>query len=376
MSLFAVAIKTLVADRGKLAAALVGVIFSVVLVNVQGGLFLGLIRKAGLLVDNSQADVWVGHKHMHNVDFPRDIPRRWIYRVRSAPGVVAAEPYLVGFSEMTLPSGSYESVAIVGVAPTSKMGRPWNVAASGSPRSESDGVLVDLFDNDKLESPQIGELREIGGRRARVIGQTRGLLSFLVTPYVFTSYEQALLYLRKDPGHCSYFLVKLAPGVDPKLACRNIEKRIPELDAFPAAEYSRISREFWLTRTGIGISFGAATALGLLVGLVMVGQTLYASVLDRIAEFAALKAMGASDRQILTLLSVQAIFMAIVGTLLGLGVVAALHQAANTPRAPIEIPLWLSAGSFGLVLSICLLATLLPYERIRRIDPLTVLQGG
>ena len=376
MSLFAVAIKTLIADRGKLAAALVGVIFSVVLVNVQGGLFLGLIRKAGLLVDNSRADVWVGHKQMHNVDFPRDIPRRWVHRVRSAPGVVAAEPYLVGFSEMTLPSGGYESVAVVGVSPTSELGQPWNFAAGRSPRSQSDGILVDLCDSDKLETPQLGELREIGGRRARVIGKTRGLLSFLVTPYVFTSFEQALVYLRKDPRQCSYFLVKLAPGVDPWQACRSIKERVPELDALPASEYSRISREFWMTRTGIGISFGAATALGLLVGLVMVGQTLYASVLDRITEFAALKAMGASDRQILGLLTVQAVFMAILGTLLGLGVVAALHRAMSTPRAPIEIPLWLSAGSFGLVLCICLLATLLPYERVRRIDPLTVLQGG
>ena len=35
------AIRTLIYDRGKLIAALVGVIFSVVLVNVQGGLFIG-----------------------------------------------------------------------------------------------------------------------------------------------------------------------------------------------------------------------------------------------------------------------------------------------------------------------------------------------
>ena len=57
MSLGFAAIKTLLADPGKLTAALVGVVFSVVLVNVQGGLFLGLIRKAGVLVDNSQADI-------------------------------------------------------------------------------------------------------------------------------------------------------------------------------------------------------------------------------------------------------------------------------------------------------------------------------
>ena len=92
--MWTVALKTLVADRGKLLTALVGVVFSTVLVNVQGGLFLGLIEKAGLLVDHSEADIWVGHKRMHNVDFPRDVPRRWIHRIRAVPGVRRAESQL------------------------------------------------------------------------------------------------------------------------------------------------------------------------------------------------------------------------------------------------------------------------------------------
>ena len=68
-----IALKTLIADRGKLVTALIGVIFSIVLVNIQGGFFVGLIRRAGLLVDQGEADIWVGHKHMHNVDFPANV---------------------------------------------------------------------------------------------------------------------------------------------------------------------------------------------------------------------------------------------------------------------------------------------------------------
>jgi putative ABC transport system permease protein len=375
MSFSMIAIKTLLADRGKFAAALVGVVFSVVLVNVQGGLFLGLIRKAGMLVDNSQADIWVGHKHMHNVDFPRDIPRRWLHRVRAVPGVAEAEPYLVGFSEMTLPSGNYESVVMVGVPRDSSMGRPWNMYAGNSPLDQPHAVVVDVCDGDKLEEPALGDLREIGGRRARIVGQTRGVLSFLVTPYVFTSYDQAMTFLNKDPRNCSYFLVKVQPGEDVNDVCRRIMDRTPELDAFPREKYSALSQQFWLTRTGIGISFGAATLMGLLVGLIMVAQTLYASVLDRVAEFAAMKAIGANDRQIFRILGVQASLMAISGSLIGFVVVAGL-LGISTPRATIEVPPWLSAGSVLLVLGICLLAALLPYERVRKIDPLSVLQGS
>ena len=79
------AIRTLLHDRGKLIAGLVGVVFSVVLVNIQGGLFTGLMSKASLLVDRSQADIWVGHRGMHNVDFPHDIPLRWICLLYTSP---------------------------------------------------------------------------------------------------------------------------------------------------------------------------------------------------------------------------------------------------------------------------------------------------
>jgi putative ABC transport system permease protein len=287
-----IALKTLVSDRGKLLTALVGVVFSIVLVNVQGGLFLGLIRKAGLLVDHGEADIWVGHKWMHNVDFPSDIPRRWVDRVRTVPGVRRAEPYLIGFADMTLPSGKFEGVTIVGVEPGSLLGNAWN-RSNGRLDAirQPDGIVVDDCEGEKLEFPRLGELREINGRRARIVGMSHGIMGFLVTPYVFTTHERAATYIGKSPEVASYFLVQTKPGADSEEVCAAIRRRVPELDAMPRDAYSAISVDYWMTRTGLGISFGAATLLGLLVGPVMVAQPLYAMVLDRLGEFGTLKAL-------------------------------------------------------------------------------------
>ena len=84
------AIKSMLADRSKLVTALLGVAFSVVLINLQGGLLLGMLQKASLLVDYGQADIWVGHRHMQNVDIGSFIPERWIHRSRGVPGVERA----------------------------------------------------------------------------------------------------------------------------------------------------------------------------------------------------------------------------------------------------------------------------------------------
>ena len=126
---------------------------------------------------------------------------------------------------------------------------------------------------------------------------------------------------------------------------------------------------------GLGISFGAATLLGLLVGMVMVAQTLYALVLDRLAEFGTLKAIGASEQQIYLMLLVQALSMAAIGTAIGHITAVGIQHFYNTPQAPILIPWWLSVGSSGLVFAICVVSSVLPYLRIRKVDPLMVLQS-
>lgn len=371
-----IALRTLIADRGKLFTALVGVVFSVVLVNLQGGLFLGMIFKASLLVSNGKADIWVGHRRMHNVEFPRDIPRRWTYRIRPIPGVKRADPYLIGFSDMTLPGGGFEGVAIVGVDLHSQLGRAWNLHQGPANALQlTDGIVVDDSEDFKLAYPKVGEVREIGHQRARIVGKSHGIMGFQVAPYVFTSYERAAGYLQKSPDNCSYILVQVEPGANVEQVCATIRERIPEVDALPKQSYGEACVNFWMTRTGLGISFGAATLLGVLVGLVMVAQTLYAMVLDRLVEFGTLKAIGATEFQIFSILLIQAVVMALVGSFLGLQVVTLIQGLCTSPNAPIVIPLWLSLSSCAMVLVICLISSLIPYLRIRKVDPLIVLQS-
>ena len=100
--MFSFALKTLLCDRGKLLTGLAGVVFSLVLVNIQGGLYLGLMRKASVLIDHCDADLWVGQRKIENVDLARDIPEAWMNRLRGVPGVERVAPYIVGKGTATL----------------------------------------------------------------------------------------------------------------------------------------------------------------------------------------------------------------------------------------------------------------------------------
>ena len=372
------ALKALLADRGKLLMSLLGVAFSVSLINLQVGLLRGLIQKASLLVDYGQADIWVGHQHMNNVDIGTFIPERWVHRIRGVEGVERAEPYIVMFGQAKMPDGRFENVVVVGSEPASLMGNAWGMA-DGDPQAvrHPDGVLVDSCDAAKLGDCHVGDVREINGQRAKVVGMTRGIVGFTTNPYVFTTLERARRkYTAGIPAeHCSYFLVKAKPGTDVKALCARIKQRVPELDVYDRRTYSLMCCEYWLTRTGIGLSFGLAAFLGLLVGLAVVAQTLYASVTERVKEFGTLKAMGADGRCISRFLLAQALGNAFLGSAAGLVVAVVLGNLIGTERAPVILQGDVAAASAVVIAVVCVVAAWLPYWRIRNIDPASVLRN-
>ncbi|OAI42245.1 hypothetical protein AYO40_01935 [Planctomycetaceae bacterium SCGC AG-212-D15] len=372
------AIKAMLADRSKFLACIGGVAFSVVLVNLQGGLLLGFLTKASLLVDYGRADIWVGHRHMNNVDVGSFIPERWVQRLRSVDGVERAEPYIVMFSQATMPDGRFENVIVVGCDPSSLLGNAWDMDAGDAAAVRApDAILVDVCDCEKLGNCKLGDVREINGRRARIVGMTRGVVGFTTDPYVFTTLDRARQKYATTvpPGYCSYFLVTARPGTDRAALIARVKERVPELDVYDRDTYSRMCAVYWLTRTGIGISFGLAAVLGLLVGLAVVAQTLHASVAERAREFGTLKALGADDRCVARFLLAQAGGAAVFGALAGLLATVIVSFALSTPRAPVLLTVPVAALSVALVSLVSVAATWLPYWRIRRIEPASVLRS-
>lgn len=368
--------KTLVVNRSKLLTGVAGVVFSLVLVNVQGGLYFGLMRKASVLVDHCDADIWVAHKEVENVDLARDIPESWGQRLRSIPDVLHAAPYIVGKGTASLTNGHMEDVWIIGADPDTMLGGAWNFAVgSREILRRPHAVSCDDVDDAKLGHPHIGDWMEVNGQRTHIVARTHGITGFITMPYLFTTYDTACQLARTPPGTCSFFLIKLRPGCDAAVAREAVRQRVPDAAVFLPAEFASLSQAYWMRRTGIGVSFGASTLLGLLVGLMVVGQSLYALALDHIDDYATLKALGADDGHVCRVIIAQALLIGGCGSLIGLLIVLAIREVWYSPLAPVEIPPLLLGASLLLTLAVCLSASLAPYLRIRRVDPAAVLRG-
>jgi len=367
--------KILLHDRIKFAVAAAGVSISVMMVLVQIGLYLGFMQNASNLIDHSSADVWVMGEGNENFDFAAPLDETAYYKVASTPGVAKAERMILAFGQFRLGDGGTTGVQVVGLDDGSTMMKPWHVVAGDVDRIREPGkIAVDRTEFGKLKIDAIGARREIFGARAEVVALTSGIRSFTTSPFVFTNLDSARTYCLMPPDKLTYVLVKAAPGVSPvELAARLSE--LPHMDAYTGPELSERTRHYWSSRTGVGAGFFTTAALGVIVGLVVVGQILYNGTLEHLREYGTLKAMGAKNLAIVRVIMYQAIISAVVGFvfggLLSLGARSAM-KAANlnvllTPNLVIATAI--------LTVVMCCLAAVLSVIKVLRLDPASVFKG-
>ena len=360
-------------DPWRSGVAVLGVMFAVVLVTVEVGMLLGLVRNASLLIDTSKADLWVSTVDVKTFDFATPFDQRKRYRIEAIPGVERVEEFNVCYSVWKLPGGGNANIQVISMDERGSLPAPLNlVAGSLDALHNQDAVIIDEAERDKLGSPTIGDTVEIMQHRAKVVGFTRDMRSFTTTPYVFTTLRRGENYgwLTKNGDKLSiYMLVKVKPGFDREEVRKAISARIPDIEVHTREGFSWRTRSYWLIETGMGLGFLAAALLGLMVGGVIVSQTLYAMTMEKLPEFGVLKALGASMHEIARIVLEQSLICGAAGLLLGLSIAYAIGAAAGAAGTSVEIPAALIAATVALTGLLCASAALLSIFRLRKVEP-------
>jgi putative ABC transport system permease protein len=170
-------------------------------------------------------------------------------------------------------------------------------------------------------------------------------------------------------------LVKLSPGQDVEGVRKSLLSHIDGVDVYTRDEFSGKTQKYWMFTTGAGLALLIAAALGLVVGVVVVAQTLYATTMDHLAEFGTLRAMGAANWYIYRIIITQALASAFVGYALGLTISLIIVQFSEKGGASILLPPWLAVGLFFVTVIMCVGAALISINKVTRIDPVMVFKG-
>ena len=370
---FTLAFRNLFYDRIRLVVTLVGILFSIVLVAVQLGLYLGARTMIISMIDQADGDLWVMAYGTKNFEEAQPIAAREKFAALSTPGVARAIPLITAFTDWRKPTGGSTLVVVIGAEAEDGGLRPWNVIEGDvSGLGARDAVIVDKTYLAELGVNGVGDTAQVGASRVRITGLTEGIRSFTVTPYIFTTINRARSLLDMPADRITYVLAKLEPGADPDIVRRQISAKLPDSEVLTRAEFRQRSLNHWLFATGAGVALIGGAILGLVVGTVIVAQTLYSSTKDHLNEFATLRALGSSSGYIHRVILAQAGLSAVLGYILGMAIALIIVYLSEHTALPIVMTPALAVLLLVLTVAMCAISALSAIGKVMRIDPAMV----
>ncbi len=371
---FTLALRNLLHDRVRLAVTLVGILFSIVLVAVQLGLYLGSSRMITANIARSNADLIIttfGAKSFEDGGILLGDRER--HQALATPGVESVVPIVVAFAEWRKPEGGSSRVVLIGADSEDQGLVPWSLTKGTIEDIKApDAIAVDKSYLGELGINGIGDSAQVANGRVKIKALTEGIRSFTQSPYAYTTLNRARQLLGVDDDKSTFLLVKLAPGANITEVQKDLAKRLDSADVLTKDEFESRSLKQWLFRTGAGLALIGGAILGSLVGTVIVAQTLYSSTKDHIHEFATLRALGSSRGYIYKVILAQAALSAVMGYVLGMIIALLILYLSRNSSLPLVMTPGLAFWLFALTLFMCAISALSAIVKVTKIDPATV----
>jgi len=386
-----IARKNLLQDIPRFLVAQAGIMFAVSLVTIQTGLQRGFSSSSSVLIDKSQADIWVTSEKMVHMELTLPLPFERVSQAQNVAGVDRAEAFIFDGKLWRDKNDNLGSVTMIGFDLDGKLFSPWNITkGSVKDLKQPFTILVDETSLNGLNLKGVGDSGKISSSslKAQVAGLTNGVKSVVLGDLVFTSLENASTYSNpladttstpkalsaKDP--VTFVLVRAKPGENLPSLKKRLEAALPNTRAYTREEMSLQTQRYWQERSGIGFILGLGAVVGVIVGVVIVGQILYSSASDHIKEFGTLKAMGASDWIIYSVIVEQALWMALLGYIPGIALCLGVAAwTAATQSIVILITPASGATVLGLTVVMCVGSAIFAIQKVTRVDPAIVFKA-
>jgi len=249
---------------------------------------------------------------------------------------------------------------------------PDAMVAGSHPTADNEIMLGTLAR--RVVDRDVGDDLVIQGDSYKVVGIFRSDIIFLNGAIAFSL--PRLQQLAGKEGLVTAFQVRLHPGADTAAVSERIERDHPELVAIGgASEYSKVDQ-------GLEIMDRSVWALGFIavvVGSIIVANTMWMSVLERTREIGVLRAVGWARRRIVIMILLEALGVALIASIVGCVLGVALAQLATKMQVTEQfVEPVVDARPFLLALGIAvvlgLVGALLPAWRATRISPAEALR--
>jgi putative ABC transport system permease protein len=370
-------------DKLKLAAAVGGITFAVMLVFMQLGLRAALFDSSVRLHRAMDYDLIMLSPRTTFLAQTKSFPRSRLYQVTGLDAIESVSPiyvFLARYYYEGTPE-THRKVLAMGIDPTDESIRLPGVREQLYELRKPDMVIMDRYSRAEF-APVIRDFQagkpirlQINDRSVTMTGLYELGTSFGIDGSILTSdLNFQRMFPERGPGLIELGLIRLKPEADVEAAQAEIRDFLPDdVLVLTQEEYVRREVEYWNGSTPIGYIFTLGAVIGVIVGLIIVYQILFAEVQTHLAEFATLKAMGYSQSYLQGLIFKEAVILSLLGFIPALGLAMLLYgQAEQATQLPMDMTMSRGLLVLGVTILMCCFSGLLAIRKLRGLDPAEV----
>lgn len=371
-------------QKSRLAIAILGIMFAVILIAMQLGFQESLFKSAVLLHLNLRSDLILIHPSSNNLLNLKQFPRRRLYQSLGFNGVKSVHPVYIGLAVWNEPKlGIKEDILAIGVSPQANPFLFPNIKPDLDKTLLPDVILFDRGSREDFYGAISTEYesaiakgepltKELSNRTITIGGLFTMGVSFAANGTVITS-EQNFLRIFPDRlvSNISLGLVQLEQGANLIAVRDTLRSQLDEdVKVLTKQEFIDLELNYWSEATPIGFIFGLGVTMGFIVGVVIVYQVLYKDVSDHLAEYATLKAMGYSNFFLFKLVLQESVLLSLCGFVPALAICAILYSLTQSATG-----LLMDLNSdrilqlFLLTISMCVISGTLSLRKVQTADP-------
>jgi len=353
--------KNLTHDPRRLAVALAGIGFAVLLMFMETGFENALFDSMVKMPQELDADIVITSTAQTSLTSKQTFSREQVLQAASCEGVAEALPLYIEsfFAIWKKPGGLGHPIRVLAYDPRRPMFLAPELARYHDALMQPHTALYDrrgkrekygVPETDQALSEQRGAL--LAGKSIRLVGSFQLGRDFVNDGNLVMSADNLARYFPQRAGDplsvVDLGVVRVAPDYDVADVKQRLVRILPAaVRVDTKAEFVARERAFWRNSTPIGYIFWVGKIMGFVVGVIICYQIIFADIADHMPEFATLKAMGYRSGYFIKIVLQQSIYLSALGFIPGC---LAAYVIYDRLASGTGLLMFLTPGRVGLVL--------------------------
>ncbi len=388
--MFRVAIEMLMHDKTKYIGLFIGIGFTAFLVTFSMSFLAGFMSRGFALVsENPSASVWVMDRAVSSPEATVNMSDASLGLVRGVKGVEYASALYIGDVTARFANGNFQKFQVIGVDDATLSGAPKSASSLRLPDSvivDSGGTSAKLqtplhtkdmwsHDGSHLHVPtrelHYGDKLLVNDKRVIVADVSHTIARFPPRPLFYTTQSNFKRLIPAGKRYITFIMVRSAKGVSPEQLSRDISAQTG-LKAITSQRFKKETVLWYMINSEDVGDMTNMVVLAMLVGFGVTGVMLYMFTYENIKQYAVLKAMGASKKQLSDMVFTQAFIGVVVGSGIGIATAALLGQAIAGTDFPFRMMWFAPLFGFLGVLIVSITAAFISLRPILKMDSAVV----